>query len=259
MVIADSHAHINDVIFKDLERQYIDDAKKENVGLFLCVGWDLKSSIKAIEIAEKNSEVFACVGIHPEEVKNMHESDFENIKKIVNNKKVVAIGEIGLDFFKEKDIFFQNKQKEFFIKFIKLANDFNLPIVVHSRNAALETLDILKKYKVKKNGVLHCCFLENEIIEEYKKLGFFFGIGGIITFKNNFKAREMVKNITLKKILLETDAPYLTPHPFRGKKNHSKYLKYVIKTISDIKNINDNEIINQTTENFNFLFNIKHD
>ena len=257
MIIIDSHAHINDDIFFDLAEQYINESKKENVGLFLCVGWDLESSRKAVEISEKFNEVFACVGIHPEEIKNMHKNDFENIKKLLNNKKVIAIGEVGLDFFKEKEKQFQDQQKEYFIKFIELANEFNLPIVVHSRDAELETLNILEKYRVDKKGVIHCCTFEKNTVNEFIKLGFFFGVGGIVTFKNSLKIKESVKNMPLERILLETDAPYLTPYPVIGQKNHSKYLKYIIKTISDIKNINDVEIINQTTKNFSYLFNVK--
>ena len=257
MIIIDSHAHINDVFFIDSAEQYINEAKKENVGLFLCVGWDLESSIKAVEIAKRFDEVFACVGIHPEEIKNMHKNDFDNIKKLLDNKKVIAIGEVGLDFFKEKEKKNQDQQKEYFIKFIELANKFNLPIVVHSRNAEFETLNILEKYKVNKKGVIHCCTFEKNIINKYVELGFFFGVGGIITFKNALKIKESVKNMPLEKILLETDAPYLTPYPIVGEKNHSKYLKYTIKTISDIKNISCDKIINQTTKNFSYLFNIK--
>ncbi|MBP5301551.1 MAG: TatD family hydrolase [Bacilli bacterium] len=254
-MLIDSHVHINHDFFNGKENLYIQESKKSNINLFLCVGWDLKSSQKAVQLSKQFNEVFACVGIHPEEIKNMKEHDFEEIEKLIKNKKVIAIGEIGLDFFREKSDYFREKQKEYFVKFIQLANKYNLPVVIHSRNAYLEAYELLKKYNVQKKGVIHCCCLEDErLVDDFLKIGFFFGFGGVVTFKNSLGIKKCVAKIPLEKILLETDAPFLTPEPFRGHINHSKYLNYIVDAISSIKHKNFHEIENQTMNNFNNLF-----
>lgn len=253
----DSHAHINHEDFIKNVDSYISDSKKAKVDFFLCVGWDLNSSILATKIANNYSNIWACIGIHPNDVQNVKKKDFKNIEILLKtNKKIIAIGEVGLDFFFEKDKNKQRQQKEYFVKFINLANKYELPLVLHARNANNETLNILKKYQIKNGGVLHCYSMGPNYVKEFLKLGFYFGIGGVVTFKKAESIVESVKVIPIDRLLLETDAPYLTPEPFRGKKNHSKYLSYILEKIAMIKNVKKEELDHITNNNFKKLFRV---
>lgn len=253
----DSHVHINHENFVNSVNDYIAVSKKNGVNCFLCVGWDLNSSILAVQIANKYRNVWACIGIHPDDVKRIKKGDFQKIKSLLKfNKKIIAIGEIGLDFFLEKNKKERDKQKKYFIKFINLANEYHLPIVVHSRDAVNDTFKILEKNFVENKGVIHCYTSDINYAKKFLKLGFYFGIGGIVTFKNANDIKEIVKIIPSNRLLLETDAPYLTPEPFRGQKNHSKYLYLILKKIASIKKIEDKKLANITSNNFKKLFNI---
>jgi len=253
-MIIDSHSHLNHPDFINNIDKYIKEAAENNVKGFLCVGWDLKSSIAATNIANKYKNVYAAVGIHPSDIKTMKENDIDEIEKLLINKKIIAIGEIGLDFYWEKDKKEQAKQKEYFIKFIKLANKHGLPIVVHSRDAINATYEIIKKNKVNKGGIMHCYAAGKQYVKNYVELGFYFGIGGVVTFKNALNVKEAVIEMPIDRILLESDAPYLTPVPFRGTANHSKYIPLTLKSISEIKEIDEKTIENITTNNFKNLF-----
>lgn len=249
----DTHAHINiDKYNKDVD-EIIKDAKRNGVNYILVIGMDLETSKKAIAIANNYNNVYASVGVHPGYVNN---SDHELLNNLYNNDKVVSVGEIGLDFYwtdENKDL-----QIEVFESQVKKAIKLNLPIIIHTRNSFSETYNILKKYKGKVRGVFHC-FSSN--LEDAKKaidLGFYIGIDGPITFKkNNLELIEIVKNIDLKHILIETDSPYLTPEPFRGKTNEPKNLKFIAKKIAEIKNISLEKCIKVTTNNAFNLFKIK--
>ncbi len=254
----DSHSHLNHETFIDNIDQYIKECDEVNVKGFLCVGWDLKSSIDAVNIAKRYPNVYAAVGVHPSDVKKMDEDDFNKIEKLLSNPKVVAVGEIGLDYYWEKDINEKKRQIEYFIKFINLANKHNLPIVIHSRDAINDTYEVLNNNKVNKGGILHCYPAGKEYVERFTKLGFYFGIGGVLTFKNSRVLKEAVEVMPLDCILLETDAPYLTPVPFRGTENHSKYLPYVAKELANIRKISIEELEKITTNNFDLLFSVKH-
>jgi len=257
-MLIDSHSHLNhEDYINDLDT-YIKECKEVNVGAFLCVGWDLKSSIDAINIANKYNNVYAAIGIHPSDIIKMKENDFNEIEKLINNPKVVAIGEIGLDFYWDKDKNVQEKQKEYFIKFIDLANKHNLPVVIHSRDAINATYEILRDNKVNKGGILHCYPAGKEYVDRFIDLNFYFGIGGVSTFANAHTLKEAIKVIPIERIVLETDAPYLTPVPFRGKPNHSKYLPYIASEVAKIKDISVENIEKYTTENFYKIFSVKH-
>lgn len=246
----DSHAHLNHEDFINDIPLYIEESKKEGVNYFLCVGWDLKSSIDAVNIANKYKEVYAAVGIHPNDIKLMNDDDFNKIELLLSNKKVIAIGEIGLDFHYDKDINIQNQQIEWFIKFINLANKYNLPVVIHSRDAIDSTYQILLKNKVNKGGIIHCYSANKYYVDKYVDLGFYFGIGGVVTFKNAKTLVEAVDVMPLDRILLETDCPYMAPVPFRGQTNHSKYLKYIANKIAEIKKVSIEEISKKANKNF---------
>lgn len=249
----DSHCHINDKPFIDNPLEYINEAKSFGVNNFLVVGCNLKTSMEAVNIADKFSECYAAIGIHPSDAKHAGKNDLKEIEKLIS-KKVIAIGEIGLDYYWDKDEKIKELQRNYFISQIKLANKFNLPVSIHCRDAYGECLQILKENPVNKGGVMHAYAGSIELANEFIKLGFYFGFGGTVTFKNAHNIKSNCKAIPLDRILLETDSPYLTPVPYRGETNHSKYLSYIRDEIADIKNLSPEEVEKITTSNFEKLF-----
>lgn len=249
----DTHAHLNMSKYNNKLDKIYENARNNNVKEILVVGMDLKTSIRAIEIANTYPNTYASVGIHPAYV---NESNHLELDYLYNNDKVVALGEIGLDFYWTSD----NKElqlkvfEEQLLKAIKL----NLPVIIHTRNSFDETYEILLKYKGKLSGVLHCFSSNYGDALKTIELGFLIGIDGPITFKNNNEELiEIVEKIDLKHILIETDSPYLTPIPFRGKENEPANVLYVARKIAEIKNISIEEVIKTTTINAHKLFKIK--
>ena len=250
----DSHCHINDEIYKNSSNEYIEASNKAGVYEFLVVGCDLKSSEIALEIAKNHDGCFAAVGIHPSDAKNAKPEDLDRIKALASDKKVIAIGEIGLDYYWDKDKAIREQQKEFFIKQIEIANELNLPISIHCRDGIEDCLKILKENRVNRGGIMHCYAGSREIAPEFIKLGFLLGFGGTVTFKNSVRPKEVVANIPSDSYVLETDAPYLAPDPFRGKENHSKYLYLVRNKIAELRNISPEQVEKESTENFKRVF-----
>ncbi len=250
----DSHCHINDPSFKDHPEEYINLAKSSGIAEFLVVGYDEKSSRIAVDIAKNFPECFAAVGIHPSDVKRMKKGDLESIEGLAKNERVLAIGEIGLDYYWDKDKEVQDQQKDFFIKQIEIANKLNKPISIHCRDAYEDCYEILKAHPVNKGGVMHCYGGSPEMAKLFIKLGFVLGFGGTLTFKNARKPKEVLESISDKDYILETDAPYLAPDPYRGKQNHSKYLYLVRDKIAELRNISAEEVDRHSTENFNRIF-----
>jgi TatD DNase family protein len=248
-MIFDTHAHYTDEQFEDRDI-LLPQIHKEGVSEIITCGTDIKSSIKSIELSKKYPFVYAAVGFHPEELTRI-DVDIPALKNLIN-ERVVAIGEIGLDYYWNKEN--KEKQKDGFIRQILLAKELGLPVIVHDREAHGDTLEILKEYKPK--GVLHCFSGSTEMAKEIIKLGMYIGVGGVVTFKNSKKIVEVIKEIPLERILLETDAPYLAPEPFRGKINRSDYIEFVAKKIAEIKNVDYEQVLLQTTENTKKLFNI---
>lgn len=243
----DTHVHLNSEQYENIE-EIIKNALENNVTKMVVVGYDYKTSLKAIEIADKYDFIYASVGIHPSEIKKMKENDLIRIESLLNNKKVVAIGEIGLDY--HWDIDNKEKQKEIFIKQLEWSRKYNLPIIIHSRDAAQDTYNILKENReLYTKGIMHCYSYSVELAKEYEKLGFLLAFGGALTFLNAKHNKEVVKAIDLSNILTETDAPYLAPHPFRGKRNEPKYINLVVKEIAKLKNIDEEEAARITYEN----------
>lgn len=244
VMFIDTHCHIN----RDTKEAYIKHALDNNVGIMLCAGDTLESSLDAISIAN-DPHVFACVGIHPEHAYTTY--DMSVFKELLNNENVKAIGEIGLDYHYTKD----NKEKQIsmFEDFLKLAEEYNLPVVVHSRNATDDTIRILKKYHVK--GVIHCFSGSIETAREYIKLGFSLGIGGVLTFKNS-RLFEVIKEIPLSYIVLETDSPFLSPEPYRGIENESKNLPIIAECLAKHLGVSVSEVEEITTSNARKIFDI---
>ena len=219
----DSHCHIEE----DNAKEYVENAMNNSVNIMINASTTLDNSIIGIKLASKYSGVFTCIGVHPEEVDSF-DFNMEPFEKMVREDKVVGIGEIGLDYYYTSDN--KDKQIRVFKEFLSLAERNNLPVVVHSRNATDDTIRILKEYKVK--GVIHCFSGSIETAREYIKLGFVLGIGGVVTFKNS-KLIDVIKQIPLEYIILETDSPYLSPEPFRGTTNESKNIKVIASFLSE--------------------------
>lgn len=236
-MIFDTHIHLNDKkIYENLDF-YIQDALNKGVKKFLCVGYDLESSKIAIEIANKYHEVYASIGIIPTEYKQYNDDSINNLRKLMDkSNKIVAIGEIGLDYYWEKEESVRTLQKKIFIEQIELANELNLPISIHCRDAYKDTLDILKEHICIKKGIMHCFSGSLESAKEFIKLGYLIAFGGVLTFKNSIKTKEVLQNIDLKDVVFETDAPYLAPTPFRGKINIPSYIVETVKYASILLN-----------------------
>ncbi len=251
-MIFDSHAHYNDERYNTNQDEAIDYAKNNGViGIINC-GTDIASSEQSVDLSNKYPFLYAAVGYHPECITNTTFYDEAALKRLISNKKVVAIGEIGLDYHYGTE--FKAEQYKFFEKQILFAKSHSLPVIVHDRDAHMDTLELIKRHKPK--GVLHCFSGSAEMAKEIISLGMYIGIGGVITFKNSKKLTEVVKEIPLQRILLETDAPYMSPEPFRGKTNNSAYIKYIAEKIAEIKNIQVSEVYTATLNNVNTLFNI---
>lgn len=261
MELFDTHSHYNDKKFDEDRDKIIKDTYEAGITKFVCAGYDIKSSIKAIEISKKYDFIYSICGISPNDIPQTKEELWKNIEEISEivkqnkNNKMVAIGEIGLDYYWNKE----NKelQKEAFIKQIGLANELDLPIVIHSRDASVDTIEILKKYKVKSKGIFHCCQFNQEMIREALELGYYISFAGPVTFNNSRNASEIVKMVPLDKILIETDSPYLSPEPNRGKRNDSRNVRYIAQKIAEFKGIDVEEIAKVTYENGMRIFNIK--
>lgn len=255
MELFDTHSHYNDEKFNIDRETIIKETFEAGVTKFVCAGYNIKSSKLALEIANKYEYIYAICGISPNDLEDASKSNFQEIRKLAQNKKCVAIGEIGLDYYWEKN----NKeiQKEVFNKQIQLANELDLPIVIHSRDAVQDTIDILKENKVHKNGIFHCCQLNKFLVEEALKLDFYISFAGPITFKNSKNAEEIVKMVPLEKLLIETDSPYLAPEPVRGTRNNSMNVKYMAEKISEFKEISVEEVAKITYKNAINIFQIK--
>ncbi len=233
----DTHCHLD-------EYENLDEITNFD-GYMITSGCDTKTNKQVIKIIDKYDNVFGTLGIHPENIDNVSEKDYEFIEKNINNKKIVAIGEIGLDYHYTSDN--KEKQIEVLKRQLDIAQKYNLPVVIHSRDAILDTYNILKEYNLK--GTIHCFSSSLEMAKEFIKLGYKIGVGGVLTFKNGKKLQEIVKTIDLQNILIETDSPYLSPEPFRGKKNKPSNVLYVAKKISEIKQISIENVLNIVNQN----------
>ena len=222
--------------------------KRNEVCAIITCGTDYKSSEFALKLAEQYDIMYAAVGIYPHEVINCDNFDRERLEKMLSHKKAVCVGEIGLDYYWDEPD--RAIQKEWFARQIALAREVKLPIVIHSRDAAKDTMDIMTCEKAEEvGGIVHCFSYTKEIAKIFLDMGFSFGIGGVVTFKNSKKLKEAVEYIPIDKIVIETDCPYLSPEPHRGKRNSSLNLPYVIKAISELKNISEEEVMKITYEN----------
>ncbi|CCQ93250.1 metal-dependent DNase [[Clostridium] ultunense Esp] len=254
-MLIDSHAHLDDRRFDKDRDRLIKSLKELGVDLVINPGADLNSSIKAVSLSEKYDNIYAAVGVHPHSAKEMDESTIEILKSFTNREKVVAIGEIGLDYYYDNSP--RDIQQKRFIEQLNLAKEVDLPVIIHTREATKDTFDILKEAQDGSlEGVMHCFSGSVEMAMEYIKLGFYISLAGPVTFKNARVSKEVAKAVPLDKLMIETDAPYLTPEPYRGKRNEPFYVRYVAGTIAELRGISFEEVAKQTSENTKKLFRI---
>lgn len=255
-MLIDTHVHLNsDKLYSDLEN-VIKRAINNDVKQMIVVGFDHQTNKRAIEIAEKYPFIYATVGYHPTDAKEVTEKDFELLKVMLKHPKVVGIGECGLDFYWDKE--FIDQQVEVFRKHIELSLEFHKPLIIHMRDASEATYNVLSEYDNLK-GVMHCYSGSAEMAPLFIELGLLISLGGPVTFKNGHKPKKVAEMIDLDYLLVETDSPYLSPHPFRGKTNEPSRVKLVAEEIARIKNVTYTEVANKTSETAARLFGIKED
>ena len=254
-MIFDTHAHYDDAQF-DADRDELLMSMKENgVGTIVNVSATYASCEKVIALAKKYPFMYAATGIHPDEVGSLNEETFSQLKIWCQEEKVVAVGEIGLDYYWYKES--HEEQKKWFIRQLHLTRELNLPVNIHSRDASEDTFQIMKEYGKGLEGIIHCFSGSKELALEYVKLGFHIGVGGVVTFKNGKKLKQVVEAIPLTSIVLETDCPYLAPEPYRGKRNNSSYIRYVAEEIARLKGVTFEEVVRQTEENAKKIYRIQ--
>ncbi|PKM93857.1 MAG: hydrolase TatD [Firmicutes bacterium HGW-Firmicutes-1] len=249
----ESHAHYDDLKFEQDRDTILSSVKEQNITKVINVAANMASSLHCIELAKKYDFIYATVGVHPHDVGAMLEDDLETLIGLSAYDKVVAIGEIGLDYYYENSP--KEVQRLWFREQINIAKDIGLPIIVHSRDASKETYELIKDsrgYEV--GGVIHCFSGSKEMAQAYVDMGFYIGVGGVVTYDNAKTLQEVVRAIPLKNILIETDSPYLSPVPNRGKRNDSRNLQYVVKAIAKLKEISEEEVIKTTYDNGLKLF-----
>lgn len=249
-MIIDTHCHLDSKEYSNLEEVI----KRMKNNIMITSGTDLESSLNVINLCNKYENVYGTIGYHPTELENYSQENMNIIESNLNNPKVVGIGEIGLDYHYGKEN--KNIQIQVFKYQLDLARKYNMPVVIHSRDALEDTLNIIKQYKDLKI-IMHCFSYSKEIAKELIKMNVKIGIGGVLTFKNSIKLKEIVKEIDLKNVLLETDSPYLTPEPYRGKQNEPIYVKYVAQEIAKLKQISEEEVEKITTSNAISQFDLK--
>jgi len=255
-MLFDTHAHLDDSRFNEDRESVINKLREEGVKYFVNPGADIPSSLRAIELSKKYDFIYASVGVHPHDVKDMDEDTIDVLRSLSKNEKVVAIGEIGLDYYYDNSP--RDLQRKWFEEQIKLANELKLPIIIHDRDAHQDTFNIIKNTKSNDIGcVLHCYSGNLELAKEYVKMGCFISIAGPVTFKNNKKTLEVIKEIPLEYLLIETDSPYLSPEPHRGKRNDPSYVRYVAEKIAIEKGISYEKVCEATMENGKKFFGIK--
>ncbi|RWU13555.1 TatD family hydrolase [Anoxybacillus flavithermus] len=254
-MLFDTHAHLNATQFNEDVEQVIERARAEGVSHIVVVGFDRPTIERAMELAEQYSFIYAAVGWHPVDAVHMTDEDLSMIERLAAHPKVVALGEMGLDYYWDqspKDI-----QKEVFRKQIRLAKKVKLPIIIHNRDATADIVDILREENAGEvGGVMHCFSGSIEVARQCMDMNFYISFGGPVTFKNAKKPKEVAKEIPLDRLLIETDCPYLTPHPFRGKRNEPSYVKYVAEAIAELKGLSFEEVAQKTSDNAKRLFGI---
>lgn len=255
-MIFETHAHYDDPAFDRDRDRLLALLKDEGIAPIVNIGASIETTKSTVELAHRYDHVYAAIGVHPSDCGDLTEKDIEWLKDLSSDEKVVAIGEIGLDYhYDEPD---REIQKKWFIRQLELAGDTSLPIVVHSRDAAQDTYEMIKDFRGLR-GVIHCFSYSAELAREYVKMGYYIGVGGVVTFKNGRKLHEVVKEIPLESIVVETDAPYLSPEPYRGRRNSSAFIPYIIERIADLKNVSYETVERALYDNAADLYKVRAD
>ncbi len=251
----DSHAHLDDERFDDDREELINSLQENGIEAVLNPGADLKTSRAAVALANKYPFIYAAVGCHPHDSKFMNDDTMNIFRELAKNKKVLGIGEIGLDYYYDNSD--RETQKIWFREQIRLAKELDLPYIVHDRDAHEDIIRIMKEeHHTGTRGILHCYSGSVEMTREFMKLGFYISLGGPVTFKKAKTPKMVAKEVPMERLLIETDSPYLAPEPFRGKRNEPKFVKYVAEEIAGIREVTVSEIAEKTKENFKRLFNL---
>jgi len=253
-MLFDSHAHIDDEKFDADRHEVIARTFESGVKYFVNVGACMTSSARSVALAEQYENIYAAVGIHPHDAHNALEADYEQLAAWGKLDKVVAIGEIGLDYY--YDLSPRDVQRAVFIRQIDIARQMNMPVIIHDRDAHGDILDIIKKEAKGVQGILHCFSGSLEMAQEVIKLGFYISIAGPVTFKNAAKLPEIVKSVPLERLLIETDCPYLTPHPHRGKRNEPAYVRLVAEQVASLRGMDLAALAEATCNNAKKIFKI---
>lgn len=251
-MIIDTHAHYDDEQFDADREELLGSMEAGGIGLIVNAGSTVASWDKIVELTAKYPFVYGAVGVHPDEVGELDEEKFLRMADLLDRDKIVAVGEIGLDYYWDKEK--HDLQKEWFVRQLGLAREKEMPVIIHSREAAADTFDIMKQHAAGMKAVIHCYSYSPEMAREYVKMGYYIGVGGVVTFKNAKKLKQVVQEIPLESIVLETDCPYLAPVPYRGKRNCSLYLPYVAEQIAELKGTTVEEVIQQTEKNSRELY-----
>ena len=253
-MIIDTHAHYDDEQFDTDRDELLKSMHDGGIGLIVNAASTLESWGKIQRLTEEYPFVYGAVGIHPDEAGTLTEEHMSEMERLLDLEKIVAVGEIGLDYYWDNES--HDVQKKWFIRQLELAKRKDMPVIIHSREAAADTMEIMRGYASGMRAVIHCYSYSVEMAREYVKMGYYIGIGGVVTFKNAKKLVNVVKEIPLTSIVLETDCPYLAPVPYRGKRNSSLYLPYVAEKIAEIKGVNIEEVVRQTEENSRTLYDL---
>ncbi len=248
-MIFDTHAHYDDEQFDTDREALLASFPDQGIGCVVNVGANIASTKASMELTERYPFIYAAAGVHPSDVSEMDETVCDWLKACAKQPRVVAIGEIGLDYYWDKEEAVRSSQRRWFIRQLEIARECQLPVCIHSRDAAKDTLDIIKSHGQDLGGVIHCFSYSVEIAREYVKMGYYIGIGGVVTFKNSKMVKAVVEDIPLEHLVLETDCPYMAPVPHRGERNSSLNLSWVVKTISEIKGISPEAVEAATWEN----------
>ena len=253
-MLADSHAHIDDERFDADREEVVARALAAGVSLIVNIGADMASSARSVALAETYPGIYAAVGMHPHDSQDMQETDYLQLERWTTHPKVVAIGEIGLDY--HYDLSPRPVQKEVFLRQLDLARKTGKPFIIHEREAHADMMDIIRNAARGLNGVFHCFSGSVETAREYLKMGFYISVAGPVTFSKSLKTKEVAKAVPLDRLLVETDSPYLTPQPFRGKRNEPAHVRLVAEEIANLRDISLAELAEATTANVRRLFNI---
>ena len=252
-MIFDTHSHYDDAQFEEDREPLLNAMEEQDVGTIVNASATVESWERVIALTEQYPSVYGMIGVHPDEVGALNETEFARMKELLQKPKIVAVGEIGLDY--HWNVEPKEVQQEWFVRQLHLATEEKLPVIIHSREASQDTFDIMKKeHAGTTGGVIHCFSGSAEMAKEYVKMGYYIGVGGVVTFKNSRVLKEVVKAIPLEHIVVETDCPYLAPTPHRGKRNSSAYLPLVIEEIAKLKGITAEEVENATYENAQRLY-----